>query len=241
MTRSYRGKRRRYPRRRKFIARRRYPRRRRQFRGTAVLRPTFKNGSSMPERVMVKLKYSAVAQNTGTGTQQVVYRGNSIHDPYFTGSGSSVQDNAAYYQFYGRCLVHASKITVTFINRSSISGDVVIAGIYPVNSASAPTAKASASEMIETSKMKTRQVTPWAPREQKIQYMMKSKYILNNKDLKDNFGASHIMASGGAAQIPEDEWLWVVETVGIETLISQQVDLLINITYYCELFERKVQ
>lgn len=129
--------RRRFPRRRKFSRRlKRFSRRKKLSRGGILNARGPKTKSSiikmpllLPDRLFVPLKYSQrIVMGTAGSPVVQVFRGNSIYDPDYTGTGTQPMLYDAYSALYSRYRVRASKI---FAETFPVTNGV-LAGTYNI-------------------------------------------------------------------------------------------------------------
>lgn len=82
----------------------------------------------MPDRIFVKLKYldeRSISAGAGS-TAAHQYRGNSLYDPDFTGTGAQPTGLDEYAAFYSQYTVLGSAISVTIVNNSTNSLNVTV-------------------------------------------------------------------------------------------------------------------
>lgn len=102
--------------------------------GTSSNKPVIYRGIGIPSVFMTKLKYSSTVVLSGIPFDYYTFRGNSVYDPDYTGTGTQplyYDELTALYRSY---TVLGSEIQVTFSNRtSSGNAQYTRVGIYPLS------------------------------------------------------------------------------------------------------------
>lgn len=229
--------------RRKAFRKRRSRRARRSRRGNNG-RPSdvmIYKGIGMPDQFFTKMKYTEVIQLTaGLGTEYQVYqfRGNSLYDPNFTGTGAQPPyfdqicgANALYTQF----LVSASKIKL----RVSAIGDTFAIGnadvaVTPSQTAYASTLWTDVDDQLSSKSTRSAAVVRYDNRGPKYvkNYAMTSK-VFDTKDIQDQLS----IFAGTSSANPTAPWYWIIGAQGMDrTSTTMNLNILVTLTYYVRFF-----
>lgn len=182
----------------------------------------------IPDKMLTKLKYTQRQLISGTGFQSQVFRGNSLFDPDFTGTGGQPTGFDQWSAFYGRYKVNASSILVRGINNSTTQNvQVAIVPIYG-------TVLASASTFAMSSMPYSRQTILSIEGGPNIKYLknyITTKSIRGEKTLDDDYSA--IITAN-----PSKQFHWIVGVQDLDGLTSVNVNILTTITFWIEMFRR---
>lgn len=182
----------------------------------------------------VKMRYSALQNitNGSVAAAKYIWRGNSIYDPDYTGTGLSVSGFAQYMGLYSAVVVLGSKINIKIINGSN---QMLQQCIFPtldvaedhakLNLREIPYGKTSTSGIFGTSTSNNVITTR--------NYMSTSKmYCASKQEVKDNALYQH-----GSVTNPTNTWWWILMVnAGAVTTLNWTQD--VTITYYV-MFKRR--
>lgn len=76
--------------------------------------------ATFPSRMAMKFRYDYPTTLSGVGYQSLIFRGNSLFDPYQSGVGAQPVGFDVWASIYKRYLVLGSRIHVTIVNQSSV-------------------------------------------------------------------------------------------------------------------------
>lgn len=191
--------------------------------------PTLRDG--FPPRISVDLHYeSLITLAPGAAVASYVFRGNSLYDPDYTGTGHQPRYYDQLTPIYGRYKVLASAITVEMINGSPTAG--AIFAITPNTEIITFTSWQQASELPRS---KTSQIVPIASRYPfKLSSQATTKsicgllpYQVNDEDWSSSVGTN-----------PVQIWYWNVNVASIDESTNVTVSLRIKMKYKAIMYDR---
>lgn len=196
----------------------------------------------VPDISRTKLRYVDRIQLTPTlgfnALQQ--YRGNSIFDPDFTGTGSSVVGLAQWSLFYEKYLVRASKIKFQVVELQSDENP----NDETVECALLPTARATVSSndpqrLGENTYGKFRVMFPQTNGSPNTtwmgSYMSTAKIRATSKQQVTSDSSFHSVVTTN----PSTQWYWNIMLQCADEASTHTYLVYVTITYYVEFFERK--
>lgn len=195
---------------------------------------TNKIATGIPDRLLMKMKYSEVIPVNATGIGQYnVFRANSIHDPnYFVGGGSAtgIQEWAHFYMGYR---VHASKIKVEVLNvNTTADGSTVIVALVPTNNPGLTTIPVEDVNTLPYCKYMTISAASGGPMPGKLMNYMSTRKMYGVESIIDEEFASEIGTS------PENQWYWDLSYQNMDITDTVTIRVMVTITYYVELYRR---
>lgn len=183
----------------------------------------------MPRRITLRMNYvDEVLFNTAiSDTVTQVYRGNSIHDPDFTGIGHQPLGHDEWATLYNRYRVISSKITIHWMNVATPAQEQTYVCV-PMNGSGTPLF----GDACETVGSKLGAITEGKGTMTMVNECSSlaikgDRRLVNDKDLEALFGAN-----------PNTQWFWVVQAKSPGTTAVDS-RALIKIEYLVELFDRK--
>ncbi len=201
-----------------------------------VTKASPKEVTGIPDKQFVKLRYTSFFNvNPATPTGGHVFRGNSINDPDFTGIGAQPLGHDEWAAFYGKYKVHSSKIQVQFLNANTTSGaGNVLLNIVPSNSINTIGSRTYA-ELNDTPYSKTKMIAP-------VSAGMNGVYMSNYMSTKKMTGDTTLddVYEAPFNNNPNRTWYWIVQTDSFNGTSGHDLDLKVTITYYVEIFDRKM-
>lgn len=198
-------------------------------------------GIGLPDQLFTKMRYTEVIQMTaGLGTEYQTYqfRGNSVYDPNFTGTGAQPPyfdqicgSNALYTQF----LVSASKIKL----RVSAIGDTFAIGnadvaVTPSQTALASTLWTDIDDQLSSKSTRSGAVVRYDNKGPKyIKNYAKTAAVFDTKDIQDQLS----IFAGTSSANPTAPWYWIIGAQGMDrTSTTMNLNLLVTLTYYVRFF-----
>lgn len=195
--------------------------------------------SLLPDRFLVKLKYSQLIGMSFTGSGAANYlqfRINSIYDPYATGTGSQPLGHDQWATLYNRYRVFGMKYMVTFTNQESTKHIEYMVQVRPNNTVDtnietireAPYTLHKGVMGVEGSGQAVRVCRGYAD-VAKVRGISRGR-IKYETDYQALFGASPIIQAFLNIYIANQN-----------TLEPAVANCRVDLMYYCELFDRKIQ
>lgn len=190
----------------------------------------------VPDRSYLKFRYTTyINQVISNGNYyQGVYRANSLYDPDFQVGGRQPIGYNIWSQFYEKYCVHGSKIKVSLTNIGAGTNCYVV--IIPENSPSVPFTNITELTMYPYARYCTASQATGMDRARTKHYMSTKKIFGVHK--------AAVLADQNYASLtstnPANVWYW---NIFIDTPDSQKatnVQVKIDITYYCEMYSRYV-
>lgn len=189
---------------------------------------------TFPDRVFTELKYAQL-QSTGNITKGAAYeyffRGNSVFDPDFTGTGAQPTYFDNFSPLYLRYRVHASKITVRAVCDSTNSASFTIC-VSPVDLSTG------------YSTLADYQAGPYTKYKQ-VAFATSTQTVTNFMTTKKKFGFKTIADEEDMASLcstnPAEVWYWGICIDGTDSTSTIKAALDIQIKYYVEFFDRADQ
>lgn len=219
-------------RRRYYRGRKRFPVASSRGRGSASL-STFRASTVIPDRMFLKLKYNDIQSlNTfSQAYQDYIYRGNSVYDPNYTGTGNQPQGFDEWSAFYGQYRVYGSKMTCTFIDSSGTNYAQSVAIIPNLST----TAFTDPIRVIETpySSSSTITLNSGLGKRTLSSYMSTAKMWGIDKQTVSS-GDLYRATTGNN---PTNNWYWHVFAYDMGAS-EASVYIQVKITYYLEMFDR---
>lgn len=207
--------------------------------------------TGIPDRVQVKLQYSGHYKPTSLNGSTVVvayeeFKGNSIYDPWSTGSGHQPLYYTQLAALYFRWRVKASSIRVQVVDApGALSGNVVSIVPTPgyVLSASATPGTGSSSYVPSEQPYSKNKLISFYNGTGDIKHYMTTQKIFGLHS--DQMDSAYV---GAQAADPTQLWYWCVSQQGIRntnTSILTEVEdasastsWFVNLVYYVEFFDR---
>lgn len=225
-------------RKRRATFRRRSTRRVKRGRAVNTNRLTIRNfpGITWPSMLRTKLQYvDYVGITSGITLAYQMYRGNSLHDPDFTGAGHRPRGLDQLAGLYERYYVGASKIIIRCIVNSTNANAIL--AVRAFNSLSVPT------EVVIDQVMEARGCTYIFIQQQSNSKVM-ARYATTAgvmgesrasvKNDKDEWGAP-VTANPGAV----NSWSWALHMQNADLSTSTNCRIWVKIVYYCVFYGRK--
>jgi len=192
----------------------------------------------MGDCAKLKMRYTDQGSLTNvTGNPRLVFRGNSIWDPDFALGGQTVMGWQAWNQFYLRYRVLGSAIRMTFAstNDAANRGNITCA-VVPVSNTAQLDATLVQSKQLPYAKVRSTQ--------QGANVVTIKNYISTAKVEGIPWNAPKIAAAYSAAMNANPDgdftWFWAVTWGPMNGTAIISVDFDVTITYYVELFDRRV-
>lgn len=201
-------------------------RKRRKFTKTSVSRF---GTTVVPDKTILKMKYcETIERSPGTATDEYVFRGNSLFDPNFTGTGAQPLGFDQWANFYAKYRVNGSKITLMLFNTSSTNNMFV--SLFP---SLISTGVTFATDAISTpySRFTYISTTSSQPKAILKNYMTTTKIYGQNTRFEDNYEAA-------TNANPINPWYWVINAQSVNNSTVLLYQIIVIITYYCTMFER---
>lgn len=187
-----------------------------------------------PDVMRVRLRYNAVKDLSGgglSGFNAIVFRGNSIFDPDFSGGGHQPLGHDQWANFYRRYRVLGSKIIVRAASDSAAPAGI---GVVPQNT---NTVLSQRTEYAEASYVKN--VPLGADASHAIamieNYVSTAKmrggppnYVRLNEDLSALVGAN-----------PAQQFYWHVFGYSLDATVNWVIKLEVEVQYYVEFYDRE--
>lgn len=236
-TRKYRPRRyRKYNRRRKSYRKNYYRKGKRSFSNSLSLT---KFGTTVPDRIFVKLRYVERIVLTAGSSNSYVFRGNSIFDPNYTSTGGQALATDQWNSFYQQYRVHSSSIKVVINATGGGAGSVRRYLTLPWDSDDLSTINATPFSVVAE-----------YPRA-KVWYgntntgagavSMSKNFVKSYKALglsKTAYNADDNTAAYFDSN-PGFEWYWYIRSEAGDVISSPESPLYITMTYFVELFDRR--
>jgi len=194
-------------------------------------RPTFQLGTGFPVRMNVRLVYEdLITLSPGTPLASYVFRGNSLYDPDYTGTGHQPRYYDQLTPIYGRYKVLASECFVEMINGGANSG--AIFALTPNTEILTFTTWQLASELPRS---KVSEIIPVASR---YPFKLRSKasttqicgllpYQVNDEDWSASVGSN-----------PLQLWYWNINISSIDTSTNLAVSMRVRLVYDAVMYDR---
>ena len=194
-------------------------------------RPTFQLGTGFPVRMNVRLVYEDLITLTpGTPLASYVFRGNSLYDPDYTGTGHQPRYYDQLTPIYGRYKVLASECFIEMINGGASSG--VLFALTPNTEILTFTTWQLASELPRS---KVSEIIPVASR---YPFKLRSKasttqicgllpYQVNDEDWSASVGSN-----------PLQLWYWNINISSIDTTTNLAVSMRVRLVYDAVMYDR---
>lgn len=190
----------------------------------------------VPDRSYLKFKYTTyINQVIGTGNYyQGVYRANSLYDPDFQVGGRQPIGYNIWSQFYNKYCVHGSKIKVSLTNIGSGTNAYVV--VIPENTTSIPFTNITELTMYPYQRYCVASQATGMDRSKVTNYMSTKKIWGVHK--------AAVMADQDYASLtstnPAKPWYWNIFVDTPDSAKATNIQLKVDITYYCEMYERYV-
>ena len=224
-----RSRRRKYNKRRSYI--KRYMRRRFSMPRTLIS----KTATGIPDRQMMKLKYTDFLTLDPAGTlENYLYRGNSLFDPDLTGGGHQPLGRDQWVNFYSRYRVRASKIRVSFLPRSNTTIDSNIM-IHVIPTLDAGSVSQQPRDLVEQpySRWRLLGTANGTQNGVNLHNYMSTKKIMGIPDINTDDYASLMTTN------PLRQWYWNLGVQNLQSTVGiPGANVCVQITYYVELFDR---
>lgn len=225
-----RGRRRGYRRNYRRNYRRRYGGRKRNFYNTVSTKLN-KLPTGIPDRTLMKFRYTTFLQLDGLPSQVYYFRGNSLFDPDFSGIGGQPTGLDQWANFYNKYKVYASKIQVTFLAAATTapSGNCMVSVTPTTNDSYIP----DYSVIPTIPYSRTRMLTPVSAGGNPV-------YIKNYIGTKKVTGDNSLddLYESDIGNNPSSEWYWMIRGDTVDQTTNVSIDIQVTVTYYCELFDR---
>lgn len=209
---------------------------------------TYNNSSiGIPDRKFIKMKWAEqyrLQDVTGGLSQYYLFRHNSIYDPDYT-SGSLLDSQPVGFdqwtQFYNRYRVHGSKIEIETFNYNTTSPESsVIVSVTPSSDNTTPTSiTASELKLNPYAKYIVMAAASGGPQRKLTNYISTRK-VAGVNDINDA-AFEGILGGSGIGANPPASFYWTLAAVNVNTTPTIfNISVLVTITYYVELFDRKL-
>lgn len=195
-----------------------------------------KVGRMLTDTLFIKFKYVERYQLDNQGVsnvQSLIFRGNSIFDPFYTGTGHEPTSKDQWEAFYGNYMVLGSKISVRFMCEDTTEDDSIICYVFPDNSFTYPGGTVVLEENPYV-RYKHLQSPVTAPKSCcTIKSYMSTKKFFGRPISQDftYFGAT--MTSN-----PLTTWYWQIAILNPYQVHTPTVQLYVTLTYYTRLYNR---
>jgi hypothetical protein len=186
--------------------------------------------TGIPDVKHVKLKYTTFLLMTGTPTSTWKFRGNSIHDPDFTGVGGQPLGHDQWNNFYEKYMVKSSSIDVQILNNATTAGPGnVLINLLPQDS----NVTRNYQELSDSQYNKNRFVAPVSAGQNGIfmKHFISTKKIMGDNVLDDLYEADF-------GSNPSEQWYWTLQADNFNQFSQHSLDVKVTITYYVKLFQR---
>lgn len=188
--------------------------------------------TGFPPRTKVKLVYEdLITLAPGTTYSSYIFRGNSLFDPDYTGTGHQPRYFDQYSAVYDRYRVLSSKCEIEMINGSPTAG--AIFSLTPNTEILTFTAWEQAAELPLSISSEIMPVASRYPFRLKAQYSTTQVCGLLPNEMIDEDWSALIGAN------PVQIWYWNVNTQSIDKSTNTQVSFRVRITYHAIMYERK--
>lgn len=186
--------------------------------------PTF-----LPDKLMMKMKYSDTFTFGSIGYNERLYNGNSIFDPDRTGVGHQPYGFDQISSLYGQYKVHGCKIKITAINNSSVvTADF---SVTPVQGSVSILTSTQQSRELPYNKYRNIPVLG-SNNKVIISMYMSSKVIFGNKIYDDDYSA---LITANPAII----WMYIISGEHMTGSLAVTIDCQIDLTYYVTWSDRR--
>lgn len=167
------------------------------------------------------------------GSQVVYYRGNSIYDPDYTGTGITALGFTDYQQLYDKYVVLGSKCTCTFINRDPASVRTVGLSASPTT-----TGYTNSSSLLGLQGQPNTKSTFLGPNGSSRSIVTLSMFMKTSKMFAQTGIAIDDKFASNISGNPSSVWFWI-PWFNSDANTQTTIDVQMKITYYVKLFSRK--
>lgn len=185
----------------------------------------------LPDTAFVKMSYTDTIAFSGAVVYDHRFRGNSIFDPDYTGTGSQPTGRDQWFEFYSSYCVIGSKVEISMDNRSQYAANFTV---FPSNENLAVVGQ----DLPQTYPYMKNKFLAHDGNSQTLgkisTYMSTAKMygktpqaILDCEDFASSFSTD-----------PQQQWFWHICLQSTDDSTDAIADWTITITYYCKLFDR---
>ncbi len=200
---------------------------------TGITSLSLKRGVGMPDRYTTVLSYSDFVElDTGASgnPQAQLYRGNSLFDPDFTGTGTQPNYFNQIKAMYNHYMVWGSKITVTICSTESTGNTANMVVVLPTRGSTPSTTVRLSSEQPRSRWRILKDLSDKVPT---IVNSARTKQILLAGP-----GGWNSNLTAQTSTNPADVWFWIIQANSLNAADECKVELMVNIKYYCTFYER---
>lgn len=194
-----------------------------------------------PDRVFIKLNYAERINATSTsgGISQYLFRGNSLFDPNFSGTGHQPYGYDQWANMYSSYRVHGSKFTVKLLPITDTNPEIQAAGLMDavlvafsgINTLS----YVSIDQARESPYNRHTLLNRNGSRQGYLKMYMSTAKMYGVS--KVNIQANDAYAAGTGAN-PGNQFQWILIVKSADNLVTITALADVKITYYCELYNR---
>lgn len=193
-----------------------------------------------PDRARVKLKFEQRASMTLTtgNVNYRTYRGNSLYDPDYTGTGTQPAGYDQWTALYNKYLVRASKMSVTVVSLdgNESEAETIELGLMPSPDFEYVTPDVQHIGTLPYGKFQIASFNGGPQRNIISNYMSTAKIwgVATSTVSGENAFSADISAN------PSNDWYWTVYLQPADEASTETYVLYVQITYYAEFFDRKI-
>lgn len=223
-----------YKKRKNFKSRNRY----RQRRYRKYSKPTTKTSlttTGIPDRQVIKFKYSTVITLGGmvATTDVYTFRGNSLYDPDYTGSGGQCTGYDEWAAFYYRYKVFASKIDIQFLNQNTTTANAsTIASVMPEITPITTSYATANLPMLPYNRYTLLTPSSAGNNPRKLKHYMSTRKMFGIEGDLDNEDYGSLINFN-----PSKGWYWNLSLTNLKSQVFETTAMVV-VTYYAELTER---
>lgn len=221
---------------RRRIKRKRFGRKSRRSGASRPSTSVMRGPSGFPDRIKIKLKYADTLTYTVTSGVAVYnqWRGNSLFDPDYTGTGHQPYGYDQWTAFYSQYRVYGSSIKVQPIIEGSGSSGAISCwtAAWPSVSSTLPSYPYP---LEETPYCRTKYFNYYNTLKLSTHYMSTAKIYGQSRkviDAEDNYAST-------TASNPNNGWFWTVVGGTADESTSSSFRMNVILTYYVEFYSRK--
>lgn len=195
---------------------------------------TIMKSPGFSDSMYCKLKYAEEVHlyDTVGSVKIYTYRGNSLFDPNYTGTGHQPMYFDQYSAIYERYRVLGCKIKVHMVNRSATSAAYAV-----LESGTDVSSILVLSELLEQSRAHVSRILPTGNQSPVVikKYVSTRKACgLNKKQVFDEDFSALTTAN------PQQIWYHNIQLSNADPNVGMDIRLLFTLTYYCQFFDRKL-
>lgn len=193
------------------------------------------NLSGFPDAMNVKLNYVERIGLSGTPNVDYIFRGNSIFDPNYTGTGHQPMYANQYAPIYQRYRVHASSIRVDAINQSTSEAAQI--ALIPKDTFDAITDLGTAQEYSRAVETKMIPISQQYPVRIKNYCTTRKAMGMTKTEANSDFDLTGLTGTTGIGNNPAQLWWWHIVAESTDAIATVNTVILVKITYYVKFYE----